>query len=135
MSPAEISAARRLYWSLRRELWESDRGNSYFQNRLAFTLARVGETQVLAGRHRLAGPLLHESIERARATPEEYGTSSIIAKAYLLLGDIELVSGGDPCSWYGRMADLLPRVRAADLSSQVIALRDRALEYLKSCAD
>jgi non-specific serine/threonine protein kinase/serine/threonine-protein kinase len=121
--------------ALRRELWEADRANVYSRNRLAFSLARVGLTHVLAGRHRLARPLLHESVEHARETPEQSGSFPILANAYLFLGEVELASGRDPCSWYGRMADVLPLVQDAAFIAEALVLRDRALQYMKSCAD
>ncbi len=125
---------------LRRELWAADRANVYARDRLAFALMQAAELQMISGRQRLAGPLLRESIEHARAVPANSQTPYILGKDYLYLGALAAAAGKDPCPSYRSMAEMLRQVPDETLKrgfilERVRELRDRACERLKSCAD
>jgi eukaryotic-like serine/threonine-protein kinase len=124
--------------ALRRELWAADQANAQARDRLAYMLMRVAEMQMLAGRHRLAAPLLQESVAQVRALPKQGWEDMLtLSKAYLFLGEVALASKNDPCPWYRPMAELLLKVPEAKeqgfFEPATAKLRDRALERLKSC--
>jgi tetratricopeptide (TPR) repeat protein len=124
--------------ALRRELWEADRANAFAANRLAYTLMRLGETHVLAGRPQDAAPLLAEAIDLAAKLPgqDQPSVFGMLARAYVAQGEVELASNRDPCPWYRFLADLRPKLEAGEgeiWPAPGRALRDRAFERLPAC--
>ena len=109
--------------ALRRGLWEADRANTLFWNRLLGLLTRIGETHVLAGQHRLAVPFLRETIQHATTRPDQqqHWVVLSVARAYLSLGEVEFAAKRSPCQSYRRMQELL---RDLPESGAVLPARD-----------
>jgi tetratricopeptide (TPR) repeat protein len=123
--------------TLRRGLWEADRTNTLFWNRLLGLLTRIGETHVLAGQHRLAVPFLRETIQHATTRPDQqqHWVVLSVARAYLSLGEVEFAAKRSPCQSYRRMQEQLRDLPNPErfFPPETAGLRERARERLKSC--
>jgi tetratricopeptide (TPR) repeat protein len=103
--------------ALRRELVAADTADAHARELLAYMLARVAEMHVLAGRYSQAAPLIEESLEHARGLPVRLRDRTVVfvlAKAYLLRGEVAVSAHLSPCASYREMAELLPPLPKMD---------------------
>jgi eukaryotic-like serine/threonine-protein kinase len=126
--------------SLRRQIWEADPNDIHLTGRLAYTLARIGQTRVLMRQPASAVPILREALQRVEDVPEprrDSSYASTLLLAYTQLAEAAVAAREDACAWDLPAAELLRIVPTArevfDAETITKASLDRSLARAASC--